>query len=115
MCDDRGRMPHIGDDDGGALWPIAGRAPDDLRDSLAIAAALVDRPELQIGRAPEEAYWLLAGLRGVHLDSRASVAAPLPRPHFASDIVANRARDRGTRRRAASGNTLIGCGSVPSE
>ena len=77
LSDDRGRMPHIGDDDGGALWPIAGRAPDDLRDSLAMAAALVGRPELQVGRAPEEAYWMLAGLRGVHLDSRVPGVAPV--------------------------------------
>ena len=55
LADDHGRLPHIGDDDGGALLPITGRAPDDLRDSLAIAAALVDRPELRIGAAPEEA------------------------------------------------------------
>jgi hypothetical protein len=77
LSDDRGRMPHIGDDDGGALWPIIGRAPDDLRDSLAIAAALVDRPELQVGRAPEEAYWMLAGLSTVHFDSRVPIAAPV--------------------------------------
>jgi len=77
LCDDRGRMPHLGDDDGGALWPIAGRAPDDLRDSLAIAAALVERPDLQVGRAPEEAYWMLAGLRDVHVDSRVPTAAPV--------------------------------------
>ena len=38
---------------------MTGRAPDDLRDSLAIAAALVNRPALQVERAPEEALWLL--------------------------------------------------------
>ena len=61
LADDHGRMPHIGDDDGGVLLPMIGRAPDDLRDSLAIAAALVERPDLQIGDAPEEAVWMLAG------------------------------------------------------
>ena len=39
MADDRGRLPLIGDDDGGMLWPIAGRACHDVRDSLALAAA----------------------------------------------------------------------------
>jgi hypothetical protein len=52
-------MPHIGDDDGGALLRMTGRATDDLRDSLAIAAALVSRPDFQIGDAPEEALWML--------------------------------------------------------
>ena len=59
LADDRGRVPHIGDDDGGMLLPMTGRHPDDLRDSLAIAAALIDRPQLRIGRAPEAARWLL--------------------------------------------------------
>ena len=51
LADDSGRLPHIGDDDGGALLPIAGRAPDDMRDSLSIAAALIGRPELRVGAA----------------------------------------------------------------
>ena len=58
LADDSGRVPHIGDDDGGALLPMTGRPVDDLRDSLAIAAALVHRPELQIGDTPEEAMWM---------------------------------------------------------
>jgi hypothetical protein len=63
LADDHGRLPHLGDDDGGALFPIAGRSPDDVRDSLAVAAALLDRPDLQIGTAPEESFWLLADPR----------------------------------------------------
>jgi heparinase II/III-like protein len=59
LADRAGRTPHLGDDDGGMLTPITGRAPDDLRDSLAIAAALVDQPELSIGDLPEEALWML--------------------------------------------------------
>jgi len=59
LADDRGRVPHIGDDDAGALTPMTGREPDDLCDSLAIAAALVNQPALQVERAPEEALWLL--------------------------------------------------------
>jgi hypothetical protein len=60
LADDAGELPLIGDDDGGMLFPIAGRAPNDIRDSLAVAAALLDRPYLRIGPAPEETYWLLA-------------------------------------------------------
>ncbi len=68
LADDSGRLPHLGDDDGGALFPIAGRPVDDIADSLAVAAALVNRPDLQIGPAPEEAMWVL--------QSRPDVAAP---------------------------------------
>lgn len=60
LADDRGRLPHIGDDDGGALFPMTGRPVDDIRDSLAEAAAIVARPDLSIGEAPEEAWWLLS-------------------------------------------------------
>ena len=59
LADESGALPHIGDDDGGALLPLTGRRFDDVRDSLAIAAALLDRPDLQIGPTPEEAYWWL--------------------------------------------------------
>ena len=59
LADDRGILAHLGDDDGGVLLPLTGRAPDDIRDSLAIAAAIAHRRDLQIGQAPEEARWLL--------------------------------------------------------
>jgi hypothetical protein len=59
LADDRGRLPRIGDDDGGALWPMFDRPADDVADSLAIAAALADRPDLTVGAPPEEAIWLL--------------------------------------------------------
>ncbi len=60
LADDAGALPLIGDDDGGRLLPFTGRAPSDIRDSLAAAAALLDRPSLRVGPPPEEAYWLLA-------------------------------------------------------
>jgi heparinase II/III-like protein len=60
LADDSGRAPHLGDDDGGLLLPLAGRAADDWRDSLAAAGALLVRPELSVGRTPEEPFWLLA-------------------------------------------------------
>ena len=54
-----GRLPLIGDDDGGMLWPIAGREPRDVRDSLAVAAGLLDVPALSPRDLPEEAIWVL--------------------------------------------------------
>jgi hypothetical protein len=59
LADDHGCVPHIGDDDGGMLMPMTGRSPDDLRSSLAVASVLLDRPDLRIGRIPEDALWLL--------------------------------------------------------
>src|SRR4051812_23119454 len=59
LAGDDGRVPHIGDDDGGALTPIVERDPDDLRASLAVAAVLTGHPELQIDDTPEEALWLM--------------------------------------------------------
>jgi hypothetical protein len=60
LADDRGILPRLGDDDGGSTWPLAGRAVDDIRDSLAVASLLTNRPDLRIGPLPEEACWLLA-------------------------------------------------------
>jgi hypothetical protein len=59
LADDRGRLPPIGDDDGGSLFPITGRPPDDIRDTLALASVLVGRPDLAVGPSPEEALWML--------------------------------------------------------
>jgi hypothetical protein len=58
MADDEGRLPVIGDDDGGMLWPIAGRACDDIRDSLALAAVVLGRPDLARWGVPEEVFWV---------------------------------------------------------
>lgn len=60
MADATGTLPHFGDDDAGVLMPLTGRAPDDVADSLATAAALVDRGDLRIGALTEEALWTLA-------------------------------------------------------
>ena len=58
MADSDGRTPQIGDDDGGSLWPIARRDPKDVRDTLALAAVVLDRPELASWGVPEEVFWL---------------------------------------------------------
>lgn len=76
IADDTGRAPHLGDDDGGMLLPIAGRAPDDWRDSLATAAVLIGRDDLRIGEVPEETIWM-AGRRALDSTS-ASGAARTP-------------------------------------
>ena len=53
-----GRIAPIGDDDGGSLWPIAGRNPNDVRDTLAAAAIVLGEPNLAPWGVPEEAFWL---------------------------------------------------------
>jgi hypothetical protein len=58
VADDHGRLPLIGDDDGGMLWPILGRACRDVRDSLALAAVVLGRPDLAPWGVPEEVLWV---------------------------------------------------------
>ena len=60
LADARGVLPHIGDDDGGSVWPLTDRAVDNVRDSLAVASVLTNQPDLRIGPPTEEAVWLLA-------------------------------------------------------
>jgi hypothetical protein len=88
LADDRGRLPHIGDDDGGGLFPIAGRAPDDVRDSLAIAAALVDRADLRVGDSPEEACWMLGDPRTT-APAQSATASGLVPARFSSSALVN--------------------------
>ena len=65
IADAAGRLPTIGDDDGGSLFPLCGRPAADVRDSLALAAALLDRPDLHIGPPAEEVLWMLGAERRV--------------------------------------------------
>jgi hypothetical protein len=58
MANDRGRMPLIGDDDGGLLWPLKRRTCSDIRDSLALAAVALNRHDLAPWDIPEEAFWI---------------------------------------------------------
>jgi uncharacterized heparinase superfamily protein len=64
VADDAGRLPLVGDDDGGMLWPFAGRRCHDVRDSLALAAVLLGRPALAPWGAQEEVVWI-AGSAGI--------------------------------------------------
>jgi len=69
MADDDGVLPLIGDDDGGMLWPIAGRDCNDVRDSLAVAAVVLDRNALAPWGIPEEVFWI-AGPEALASESR---------------------------------------------
>jgi hypothetical protein len=59
IADSHGRVPLIGDDDGGMLWPFGRRECQDLRDSLATAAVLLDRPDIAPWGIQEETYWII--------------------------------------------------------
>ena len=61
LADDQGRLPLTGDDDGGQLFPICGRAPWDASDTLASAAVLLRDPALATGPPPEETWWFCGG------------------------------------------------------
>ncbi len=92
MADERGRLPVIGDDDGGQLFPICGRDANDAADSLSLASALLGRPDLAVGEPAEEALWMLGGDRA-WLPGGAA-AAPPGSHHFAdSGYVVLRGRD----------------------
>jgi uncharacterized heparinase superfamily protein len=58
IADGDGCLPLIGDDDGGMLWPIAGRDCADIRDSLATAAVVLERPYLAAWGLQEETFWI---------------------------------------------------------
>ena len=79
MADADGRLPLIGDDDGGMLWPIAGRDCNDVRDSLAIAAVALDRPDLASWGIPEEALWMAAP-EGIAFAAAPTDGTPTPQP-----------------------------------
>jgi hypothetical protein len=60
MTSGDGRIPLLGDDDGGLLLPLDHRSPDDVRALLLAGAVALQRPDLSIaGEAPlSYAYWL---------------------------------------------------------
>jgi Heparinase II/III-like protein len=64
MTDHTGRLPAIGDDDGGALFPMCGRAPWDAGPTLSLAANLLTEPSLAVGPLREEVVWMMAGEDG---------------------------------------------------
>lgn len=82
LAGNNGTLPTIGDDDGGMLFPICGREPADVRDSLSLAAALLNRPDLAVEAPPEEALWMLGGDRARLRGPDASLA---PSSHLFAD------------------------------
>ncbi len=58
IADDAGRLPLIGDDDGGMLWPLTGADCADVRESLDVAATLLHRPELSPWGPRELSIWV---------------------------------------------------------
>ena len=81
LADDNGRLPLIGDDDGGQLFPICGRPVTDCRDTLATAAVLLEEPSLALSDPPEETWWMCGGdvdAGATHAIERSLPSAPLP-------------------------------------
>jgi hypothetical protein len=62
IADDSGRLPAIGDDDGGSLLPMCGRTPSDASGSLQLAATLLGEPSLAVGAPAEEVVWLTGAM-----------------------------------------------------
>jgi Heparinase II/III-like protein/Heparinase II/III N-terminus len=60
VCSAAGRIPLIGDDDGGLLLPLDQRPPDDVRALLLALGVTLERPELVFAdrSPPSYAYWL---------------------------------------------------------
>jgi hypothetical protein len=76
LTDERGRIPDLGDDDGGRVLAFSAAPSQDARRVLALGAALLRHPgsaERSRGGDPEDAIWL-AG------PSRVAAAAALERP-----------------------------------
>lgn len=65
MADDCGRLPTIGDDDGGRLFRFDGTAADHAAGTLAVAASLLGDGSLMTGTVPEESWWTLGAAPAV--------------------------------------------------
>lgn len=79
-----GSMPLVGDDDGGRLLFLDGRAPSDVRPALTAAAALTgDGTLLAAGSAAMEAAWLMGTEAAGRLGTRVSRHPDGSARHFA--------------------------------
>ena len=59
LASSAGRIPLLGDDDGGLLLPLDHRLPEDVRALLLAGAVALERPDLAPAEAPPSyAYWL---------------------------------------------------------
>lgn len=78
-----GRMPLIGDDDGGLLLPFDLRPPDDIRALLLAGAVALDRVDLATPNAPVGmAYWLCGVEKTVRMLDKVSTSPPWRDIHF---------------------------------
>jgi hypothetical protein len=59
IADDRGRLPLIGDDDGGQLFRFGGVAPSNASATLGAAAALLASDALAVEQPTDQTAWIL--------------------------------------------------------
>jgi len=59
IADDEGRLPTIGDDDGGRLFRFDATTPSDASSTLSIAAAVLSDPSLAVHPANADVFWAL--------------------------------------------------------
>jgi len=72
LADENGRLPLIGDDDGGQLFRFGDRSPADASASLSVAASILCDASLAVRPPSEDVFWML-GKRpdvGLHVAAR---------------------------------------------
>ena len=103
-----GSTPLVGDDDGGRLLELGHRAANDFRDTLGVAAVVLQRGDLAhvAGEAPEELLWLL-GPAGVQAFGALPATAPAATSRAFAESGYYVMRDRWDQR---SDYALVRCG-----
>jgi hypothetical protein len=76
IADDRGRLPLLGDDDGGQLFRFGGVAPADASVTLGVAASLFVNDALAVAPVSEETWWILGGAPHAAAQFRAGAQWP---------------------------------------
>jgi hypothetical protein len=76
LADDRGRLPLIGDDDGGQMFRFGNPSPADSAPTLGVAAALLADTSLAVGPPSQDEYWI----RGRQPDGALTSARSGPAP-----------------------------------
>lgn len=61
VADGAGRLPLIGDDDGGQFFKFGGAPPSDASATLGVAAALLGDDALAVAEPTDETAWILGG------------------------------------------------------
>jgi hypothetical protein len=73
-----GRVPALGDDDGGCAFTLGGRHYHDVRGLLSSAALWLDRPDLYRSTGSDHALWLYGPERVSEFEAR--LTPPVPHP-----------------------------------